>query len=160
MVTIDENGNKVNHWVKHRLDTTTNEIVEIEHSSILAEADDKEHWMSRTICEPTSTEQQICSFGNIFIYAPENVRENIEKLLNATSVLLGSHHTPAKEIPLPQLMRALIGECDCEGLIHNVTMLPSDILTLLVNCKVESAEALRDALFEIYPNIDYIEIAY
>jgi hypothetical protein len=57
-------------------------------------------------------------------------------------------------------MRVLVGEMDCEGLIHNVTTLPSDILALLVDCSLESAEALRDALFEIYPNIDYIEIVY
>ena len=159
MVTIDDKGNKVNCWIEHRFDTTTNEIVEIEHATILAEADDKEHWMSRTICELVPIEKEL-SFCNIFIYAPEEVRESVEKLLFTMRVLLGSHHTFAKEIPLPQLMRALVGEMDCEGMIHNVTTLPSDILTLLVNCPVESAESLRAALFEIFPNIDYIEIVY
>ena len=33
-------------------------------------------------------------------------------------------------------------------------------LALLVDCQVERAEALRDALFDIFPNIDYIEIVY
>ena len=159
MVTIDDEGNKVNYWVEHRFDTTTNEIVEIEHATILAEADDKEHWMSRTTYEASELDEgaTICT---MFIYATEEVRESIEKLLFTMRVLLGSHHKLAKEIPMPQLMRVLVGEMDCEGLIHNVTTLPSDILTLLVNCPVESAEALRDALFEIYPNIDYIEIVY
>ena len=38
MVTIDDKGNKVNYLVEHRFDTITNESVEIEHSTILAEA--------------------------------------------------------------------------------------------------------------------------
>lgn len=159
MVTIDDKGNKVNYWVEHRFDTTTNEVVEVKHATILAEADDEEHWMSRTICELAPIEKEL-SFCNIFIYAPEEVQKSIQRLLATMRLLSGSHHRLAKEIPLPQLMRVLTGEMDCEGLIHNVTTLPSDILTLLVNCPVESAEALRDALFEIYPNIDYIEIVY
>jgi hypothetical protein len=39
-------------------------------------------------------------------------------------------------------------------------MTTTDILALIADCPVESAEALRDALFEIYPNIDYVEIIY
>lgn len=61
---------------------------------------------------------------------------------------------------MPQLMRALTGESDCEGLILNATMTTTDILTLIADCKVESDEKFRDALFEIFPNIDYIEIVY
>ena len=159
MVTIDDEGNKVNCWVEYRFDTTTNEVVEVKHATILAEADDEEHWMSRTICELAPIEKEL-SFCNIFIYAPEEVQKSIQRLLARMRVLLGSHHRLVKEIPLPQLMRVLVGEMDCEGLIHNVATLPSDILTLLVNCPVESAESLRDALFEIFPNIDYIEIVY
>lgn len=159
MVTIDDKGNKVNCWVEYRFDTTTNEVVEVKHATILAEADDEEHWMSRTICELAPIEKEL-SFCNIFIYAPEEVQKSIEGLVAAIRLLSGSHHRLAKEIPLPQLMRVLVGEMDCEGLIHNVATLPSDILTLLVNCPVESAESLRDALFEIFPNIDYIEIVY
>jgi hypothetical protein len=159
MVTIDDEGNKVNCWVEYRFDTTTNEVVEVKHATILAEADDEEHWMSRTICELAPIEKEL-SYGNIFIYAPEEVQKSIQRLLATMRLLSSSHHKLAKEIPLPQLMRVLTGERDCEGLIHNVTTLPSDILTLLVNCPVESAESLRDALFEIFPNIDYIEIVY
>lgn len=159
MVTIDDKGNKVNYWVEHRFDTTTNEVVEVKHATILAEADDEEHWMSRSTYETTELNEgaTICT---IFIYAAEEVRGSIEKLLFTMRVLLGSHHTFAKEIPLSQLMRVLVGECNCEGLILNATMTTTDILTLIADCKVESAEKFRDALFEIYPNIDYIEIVY
>ena len=159
MVTIDDEGNKINCWVEHRFDTTTNEVVEVKHTTILAKADDEEHWMSRTIYEPIHIEESL-SFGNIFIYAPEEVEKSIEGLVAAMRLLLGSHHRLAKEIPMPQLMRALMGESDCEGLILEATMIHTDLLALLVDCRVESAESLRDALFEIYPNIDYIEIVY
>ena len=159
MVTIDDEGNKINCWVEHRFDTTTNEVVEVKHATILAKADDKEHWLSRTIYEPIPIEESL-SFGNIFIYAPEEVEKSIEGLVAAMRLLSGSHHRLAKEIPMPQLMRALTGESDCEGLILEATMIHTDLLALLVDCRVESAEALRDALFEIYPNIDYIEIVY
>ena len=159
MVTIDDKGNKVNCWVEHRFDTTTNEVVEVKHATILAEADDEEHWLSRTIYEPMPIEESL-SFGNIFIYAPEEVEKSIEKLVAAMRLLSGSHHRLAKEIPMPQLMRALTGESDCEGLILEATMIQTDLLALLVDCSVESAEALRDALFEIFPKIDYIEIVF
>jgi hypothetical protein len=159
MVTIDDKGNKVNCWVEHRFDTTTNEVVEVKHATILAEADDEEHWLSRTIYEPMPIEESL-SFGNIFIYAPEEVEKSIERLVAAMRLLSGSHHRLAKEIPMPQLMRALTGESDCEGLILEATMIHTDLLALLVDCSVESAEALRDALFDIFPNIDYIEIVY
>ena len=159
MVTIDDKGNKVNCWVEYRFDTTTNEVVEVKHATILAEADDEEHWMSRTICELAPIEKEL-SFCNIFIYAPEEVQKSIQRLLATMRVLLDSHHRLAKEMPLPQLMRALTGESDCEGVILEATMIHTDLLALLVDCRVESAEALRDALFEIYPNIDYIEIVY
>ena len=159
MVTIDDKGNKVNYWVEHRFDTTTNDVVEVKHATILAEADDEEHWLSRTIYEPMPIEESL-SFGNIFIYAPEEVEKSIERLVAAMRLLSGSHHRLAKEIPMPQLMRALTGESDCEGLILEATMIHTDLLALLVDCQVESAEALRDALFEIFPNIDYIEIVY
>ena len=159
MVTIDDKGNKVNCWVEHRFNTTTNEVVEVKHATILAEADDEEHWLSRTIYEPMPIEESL-SFGNIFIYAPEEVEKSIEKLVAAMRLLSGSHHRLAKEIPMPQLMRALTGESDCEGLILEATMIHTDLLALLVDCSVESAEALRDALFDIFPNIDYIEIVY
>lgn len=159
MVTIDDKGNKVNYWVEHRFDTTTNDVVEVKHATILAEADDEEHWLSRTIYEPMPIEESL-SFGNIFIYAPEEVEKSIERLVAAMRLLSGSHHRLAKEIPMPQLMRALTGESDCEGLILEATMIHADLLALLVDCRVESAEALRDALFEIFPNIDYIEIVY
>ena len=32
------------------------------------------------------------------------------------------------------------------------------VLALLAFCDIESAERLRDALFEIFPAVDYIEI--
>jgi hypothetical protein len=134
-------------------------VVEVKHSTILAEADDEEHWLSRTIYEPMPIEESL-NFGNIFIYAPEEVEKSIERLVAAMRLLSGSHHRLAKEIPMPQLMRALTGESDCEGLILEATMIHTDLLALLVDCRVESAEALRDALFEIFPNIDYIEIVY
>ena len=159
MVTIDDKGNKVNCWVEHRFDTTTNKVVEVKYATILAEADDEEHWLSRTIYEPMPIEESL-SFGNIFIYAPEKVQKSIEGLVAAIRLLSSSHHRLAKEIPLPQLMRVLTGESDCEGLILEATMIHADLLALLVDCSVESAEALRDALFEIFPNIDYIEIVY
>lgn len=159
MVTIDDKGNKVNCWVEHRFDTTTNDVVEVKHATILAEADDEEHWLSRTIYEPIPIEKSL-SFGNIFIYAPEEVEKSIERLIAAMRLLSGSHHRLAKEIPMPQLMRALTGESDCEGLILEATMIHADLLALLVDCPVESAEALRDALLDIFPNIDYIEIVY
>lgn len=159
MVTIDDKGNKVNYWVEHRFDTTTNEIVEIEHATILAEADDEEHWMSRTTYEAFALDEgaTICT---MFIYAAEEVRESIEKLIGMMRLVLGSHHRLAKEIPLPQLMRVLVGDSKCEGLILEATMIHADLLALLVDCQVESAEALRDALFDIFPSIDYIEIIY
>lgn len=159
MVTIDDEGNKVNCWVEHRFDTTTNDVVEVKHATILAEADDEEHWLSRTIYEPMPIEESL-SLGNIFIYAPEEVEKSIERLVAAMRLLSGSHHRLAKEIPMPQLMRALTGESDCEGLILEATMIHTDFLALLVDCSVESAEALRDALFDIFPNIDYIEIVF
>ena len=159
MVTIDDKGNKVNCWIEHRFDTTTNEVVEVKHTTILAEADDEEHWISRTICELAPIEKDL-SYGNIFIYAPEEVQKSIKGLVAAIRLLSGSHHRLAKEIPMPQLMRVLTGESDCEGLILEATMIHTDLLALLVDCRIESAEALRDALFEIFPNIDYIEIVY
>ena len=159
MVTIDDEGNKVNCWVEYRFDTTTNEVVEIKHATILAEADDEEHWMSRITYDTDELDKgmTICT---MFIYASEEVQKSIEGLVAAIGLLSGSHHRLAKEIPLPQLMRVLTGECDCEGLILNVTMTTTDILALIADCPVESAEALCDALFEVYPNIDYIEIVY
>ena len=159
MVTIDDEGNKVNCWVEYRFDTTTNEVVEVKHATILAEADDEEHWMSRITYDTDELDKgmTICT---MFIYTSEEVQKSIEGLVAAIRLLSGSHHRLAKEIPLPQLMRVLTGECDCEGLILNVTMTTTDILALIADCPVESAEALRDALFEIYPNIDYVEIVY
>lgn len=159
MVTIDDKGNKVNCWVEHRFDTTTNEVVEVKHATILAEADDEEHWMSRITYDTDELDKgmTICT---MFIYASEEVQKSIEGVVAAIGLLSGSYHRLAKEIPLPQLMRVLTGECDCEGLILNVTMTTTDILALIADCPVESAESLRDALFEIYPNIDYIEIVY
>mgnify|MGYP003440429511 FL=1 len=159
MVTIDDEGNKVNCWVEYRFDTTTNEVVEVKHTTILAEADDEEHWMSRITCDTDELDNgmTICT---MFIYASEEVQKSIEGLVGAIRLLSGSHHRLAKEIPLPQLMRVLTGECDCEGLILNAMMTTTDILALIADCPVESAEALRDALFEIYPNIDYVEIVY
>lgn len=159
MVTIDDEDNKVNCWVEYRFDTTTNEVVEVKHATILAEADDEEHWMSRITYDTDELDKgmTICT---MFIYASEEVQKSIEGLVAAIRLLSGSHHRLAKEIPLPQLMRVLTGECDCEGLILNVTMTTTDILALIADCPVESAEALRDALFEIYPNIDYVEIIY
>lgn len=159
MVTIDDEGNKVNCWMEYRFDTTTNEVVEVKHATILAEADDEEHWMSRITYDTDELDKgtTICT---MFIYASEEVQKSIEGLVGAIRLLSGGHHRLAKEIPLPQLMRVLTGECDCEGLILNVTMTTTDILALIADCPVESAEALRDALFEIYPNIDYVEIIY
>ena len=159
MVTIDDEGNKVNCWVEYRFDTTTNEVVEVKHATILAEADDEEHWMSRITYDTDELDKgmTICT---MFIYASEEVQKSIEGLVAAIRLLSSSHHRLAKEIPLPQLMRVLTGECDCEGLILNATMITTDILALIADCPVESAEALRDALFEIYQNIDYIEIVY
>ena len=159
MVTIDDEGNKVNCWVEYRFDTTTNEVVEVKHTTILAEADDEEHWMSRIIYNTDELDEgmTICT---MFIYASEEVQKSIEGLVAAIRLLSGSHHRLAKEIPLLQLMRVLTGECDCEGLILSATMTTTDILALIADCPVESAERLRDALFEIYPNIDYIEIVY
>ena len=159
MVTIDDEGNKVNCWMEYRFDTTTNEVVEVKHATIIAEADDEEHWMSRITYDTDELDKgmTICT---MFIYASEEVQKSIEGLVAAIRLLSGSHHRLAKEIPLPQLMRVLTGECDCEGLILNVTMTTTNILALIADCPVESAESLRDALFEIYPNIDYIEIVY
>lgn len=159
MVTIDDRGDKVNRWVEHRFDTVTNEVVEVEHSILLAEASDEEHWMSRTTYDSTELDEgaTICS---MFIYASEEVRESIEKLLDSICKMLGDGQTPATEIPMPQLMRVLVGEGDCEGLILGSTMTATDILILLADCKKDNAETFRDALFEIYPNIDYMEIVY
>ena len=159
MVTINDEGNKVNCWIEHRFDTTTNEVVEVKHTTILAEADDEEHWMSR-ITYNTDELDEGMTICTMFIYASEEVQKSIEGLVAAIRLLSGSHHRLAKEIPLPQLMRVLTGECDCEGLILSATMTTTDILALIADCPVESAKRLRDALFEIYPNIDYIEIVY
>ena len=159
MVTIDDEGNKINCWVEHRFDTTTNEVVEVEHTTILAKADDEEHWMSRTTCEASELDEgaTICT---MFIYAAEEVRKSIKGLISMIRLVLSSHHRLAKEIPIPKLMRVLIGESKYEGVILEAAMIHTDLLALLADCHVESAEALRDALFEIYPNIDYIEIVY
>ena len=159
MVTIDDEGNKVNCWIEHRFDTTTNEVVEVKHTTILAEADDEEHWISRITYDTDELDKGL-TICTMFIYASEEVQKSIEGLVAAIRLLSGSHHRLAKEIPLPQLMRVLTGECDCEGLILSATMTTTDILALIADCPVESAERLRDALFEIYPNIDYIEIVY
>lgn len=115
--------------------------------------------MSRTTCEESELDEgaTICT---MFIYAAEEVRESIKGLFSMITLVLSSHHRLAKEIPIPKLMRVLIGESKYEGLILEATMIHADIFTLIVGCQVESAEALRDALFEIYPNIDYIEIVY
>ena len=159
MVAIDDEGNKVNCWVEYRFDTTTNEVIEVKHATILAEADDEEHWISRITYDTDELDKGL-TICTMFIYASEEVQKSIEGLVAAIRLLSGSHHRLAKEIPLPQLMRVLTGECDCEGLILNATMTTTDILALIADCPVESAERLRDALFEIYPNIDYIEIVY
>ena len=34
MVTIDENGNKVNVWTESRIDTATLEIMEMKHTKV------------------------------------------------------------------------------------------------------------------------------
>jgi len=167
MVTIDDEGNKINCWVERRFDTTTNEVVEVEHTTLLAEADDEEHWMSRTTYEASELDEgaTICT---MFIYAAEEVQKSIKGHFSMTTLLLSSHHRLAKEIPIPKLM-LMLKELQLvrtqwvhtlKGLILEATMIHTDLLALLVDCGVESAEALRDALFEIYPNIDYIEIVY
>jgi len=167
MVTIDDEGNKINCWVEHRFDTTTNEVVEVKHTKILAKADDEEHWMSRTTCEESELDEgaTICT---MFIYAVEEVEKSIEGLVAVMRLLSGSHHRLAKEIPIPELM-LMLKELQLvrtqwvhtqKGLILEAAMIHTDLLALLVDCQVESAEALRDTLFEIYPNIDYIEIVY
>lgn len=108
MVTIDDKGNKINCWVEHRFDTTTNEVVEVKHTTIIAEADDEEHWMSRTTYEASELDEgaTICT---MFIYAAEEVEKSIKGLVAAMRLLSSSHHRLAKEIPMPQLMRALTG---------------------------------------------------
>ena len=107
MVTIDDEGNKVNCWIEHRFDTTTNEVVEVKHTTILAEADDEEHWISR-ITYNTDELDEGMTICTMFIYASEEVQKSIEGLVAAIRLLSGSHHRLAKEIPLPQLMRVIV----------------------------------------------------
>ena len=61
-------------------------------------------------------------------------------------------------IPLSTLMRIMVGETMAEGKVLCMSRMPSGILILLTMCDMASAEQLRDALFEIFPMVDYIEI--
>ena len=95
MVTIDDEGNKVNCWMEYRFDTTTNEVVEVKHATILAEADDEEHWMSRITYDTDELDKgmTICT---MFIYASEEVQKSIEGVVAAIGLLSGSYHRLAK----------------------------------------------------------------
>jgi hypothetical protein len=61
-------------------------------------------------------------------------------------------------IPLSALLRVMVGDATAEGTLCYKSQTHTDTLALLASCDIESAERLRDALFEIFPAVDYIEI--
>lgn len=159
MVKIDKNGNKVNVWTENRIDTTTLEIVEVEHSKILAVAGDTKHWRSRI----TNSCDEIYSLNQpiLFIYGSEETLRNIELLVKRVTDMCETNSKEDRDnvnIPLSALLRVMIGNATSEGVLLYKSLLPTGILTLLTSCDLTSAELLRDAIFEIFPAVDYIEI--
>ena len=159
MVTIDENGNKVNVWTESRIDTATIEIMEMKHTRVLATADDVEHWHWRTICE--ENESLRLNQPTLFIYGSENMLQDIERLLECVAQLCDTLTKIDRvniNIPLSALLRVMVGDATAEGTLCYKSQTHTDTLALLTSCDIESAERLRDALFEIFPAVDYIEI--
>ena len=158
MVKIDENGNKVNVWTESRIDTTTLQVVEVEHCQILATADDTEYWHTRTIRE---SDESLRLDPTLFIYASEEVLGAIERVIERVADMYDMRSKKNRDevnIPLSTLMRIMVGETMAEGKVLCMSRMPSGILVLLTMCDMASAEQLRDALFEIFPMVDYIEI--
>lgn len=159
MVIIDENGNKVNIWTEIRIDTNTCEVVEEEHKRILSMACDWAHWRLRVMCD-NSDFCDICQ-PTLFIYASDEILQSVEKLLESIAKHCNGDAkvgTDKLHIPLSQFIRVMVGSEPCSGTLLRKTMLPAGVLALLTDCDVASAKLLCDALFEIFPEIDYIEI--
>jgi hypothetical protein len=159
MVKIDENGNKVNVWTESRIDTTTLEIVEVEHVRVLATAEDTEHWHSRII---ESSEEAVClNQPTLFVYGSEEVLRGIEQLLERVVDMCNmstERNGDEVNIPLSALLRVMVGDATSEGVLLYKSLLPTGILTLLTSCDIAAAEQLKNTLFEIFTDIDYIEI--
>ena len=158
MVKIDENGNKVNVWTESHMDTTTLEIVEVEHVRVLATADDMEHWRSRIVS--SDEEMEDLNQPTLFVYGSEEVLRGIEQLLERVADMCNTSKRNRDEvtIPLSALLRVMVGDATSEGALLYKSLLPTGILTLLTSCDIAAAEQLKDALFEIFTDIDYIEI--
>ena len=158
MVKIDENGNKVNVWTESHMDTTTLEIVEVEHVRVLATADDMEHWRSRIVS--SDEEMEDLNQPTLFVYGSEEVLRGIEQLLERVADMCNTSKRNRDEvnIPLSALLRVMVGDATSEGALLYKSLLPTGILTLLTSCDIAAAEQLKDALFEIFTDIDYREI--
>ena len=159
MVKIDENGNKVNVWTESRMDITTLEIVEVEHVRMLATADDTEHYRSRTTIESDISLR--LNQPTLFVYAADDVLKAIEKLVERIADMCDTRSSEdgnEVNIPLAALLRVMVGETEVEGMLLYKSQIPTGILVLLMSCDIASAEQLRDAIFEIFPTVDYIEI--
>lgn len=159
MVKIDENGNKVNVWTESRIDTTTLEIVEVEHVRGLATAEDTEHWHSRII--ESSEDMEGLNQPTLFVYGSEEVLRGIEQLLERVADMCntGTERNRDKvNIPLSALLRVMVGDATSEGVLLYKSLLPTGILTLLTSCDIAAAELLKSAIFEIFTDVDYIEI--
>lgn len=157
MVKIDENGDKVNVWTENRIDVTTFKLVEVEHRMVLATVDDIDHWRTRTILD--SNESMKLDQPTLFVYGSESTLRSIEELMERVAEMCQSG-TDCNEvnIPLSALLRVMVGETEIQGTLLYKAQIPAQILVLLASCDMASAEQLRDALFEIFPDVDYIEI--
>ena len=158
MVKIDENGNKVNVWTESHMDTTTLEIVEVEHVRVLATADDMEHWRSRIVS--SDEEMEDLNQPTLFVYGSEEVLRSIEQLLERVADMCNTSKRNRDEVNilLSALLRVMVGDATSEGVLLYKSLLPTGILTLLTSCDIAAAEQLKGALFEIFTDIDYIEI--
>ena len=158
MVKIDENGNKVNVWTESHMDTTTLEIVEVEHVRVLATADDMEHWRSRIVS--SDEEMEDLNQPTLFVYGSEEVLRSIEQLLERVADMCNTSKRNRDEVNilLSALLRVMVGDATSEGVLLYKSLLPTGILTLLTSCDIAAAEQLKGALFEIFTDVDYIEI--
>ena len=159
MVKIDENGNKVNVWTESRMDTTTLEIVKVEHVRVLATADDMEHWRSRIVS--SDEEMEDLNQLTLFVYGSEEVLRGIEQLLEHLADMCNTSTERNRDevnIPLSALLRVMVGDATSEGVLLYKSLLPTGILTMLTSCDIAAAEQLKGALFEIFTDVDYIEI--
>ena len=117
-----------------------------------------EHWRSRIVS--SDEEMEDLNQPTLFVYGSEEVLRGIEQLLERVADMCNTSKRNRDEvnIPLSALLRVMVGDATSEGALLYKSLLPTGILTLLTSCDIAAAEQLKDALFEIFTDIDYIEI--